>query len=140
MADYMGNSGKKQRNENNNATKSKLQKQDTVVGVVISVMFPKRRDTEMVKAIVKYDARRYDASVPPGTKIGDEVEILLHKGYVIHSSFRDDPLTALSRAGFPVNALNKKEHIASTLMIIGTPLFIGMLIVTLVANSGADTR
>ena len=48
----LGNSGKKQRNENNNATKSKLQKQDTVVGVVISVMFPKRRDTEMVKAIV----------------------------------------------------------------------------------------
>jgi membrane protein implicated in regulation of membrane protease activity len=90
----LGNSGKKQRNENNNATKSKLQKQDTVVGV----MFPKRRDTEMVKAIVKYEARRYDASVPPGTKIGDEVEILLHKGYVIHSSFLFSLVCSLLRS------------------------------------------
>ena len=131
----LGISGKKQSNEKANALKSKLQKQDPVVGVVAAVRFPEGRDTKMVGAIVEDDARRYNASVPPGTKVGDEVQILLHEGYAIHSSFRDDPLNALYSAGSPVRNKNKKESLTLPLMTVGTLFFPFILGATLLVNS-----
>ena len=85
----------------NDTLKSKLQKQDMVGGVVTSVEFSKTAEQKRLstRAMVEHDGGRYPASVPPETKIGDEIRILLHEGYAIHSSFRDDPLPHLHSAG-----------------------------------------
>ena len=123
-------SGRNQKKETINALKSQLQSQDPVTGVVLTLRSVRRLNTQtkMVGATVEYGAGRYYASVPPGTKVGDQVQILLHSEYAIHSSFRDDPLRALSVAGNLNPGGNKKvDVIAPMLMVFGTLSCAGLL-------------
>ena len=118
-------SGRNQKKETINALKSQLQSQDPVTGVVLTLRSVRRLNTQtkMVGATVEYGAGRYYASVPPGTKVGDQVQILLHSEYAIHSSFRDDPLHALSFAGNSDPGSNKRESLTPGFMFFGTLFF-----------------
>ena len=137
-------SGRKQKKETINALKSQLQTQDPVVGVVISLTFVRELNTQtkMVRARVEYGAEQYYASVPPGTKVGDQVQILLSApagtadpAYAIHSSFRDDPLHALSFAGNSNPGLNKRESLTPMFMFLGTLSFAACIcIIAAIAN------
>jgi hypothetical protein len=130
-------SGRKQKKETINALKSQLQTQDPVVGVVISLTFERELNTQtkMVRARVEYGAEQYYASVPPGTKVGDQVQILLHSAYAIHSSFRDDPLHALSFAGNSNPGSNKRESLTPMFMFLGTLSFAACIcIIAAIAN------
>lgn len=114
-------SGKKQ----NDTLKSKLQKQDLVGGVVSSVEFPETVGLR-TRAMVEHDGGRYRASVPPETKVGDEVRILLHEGYAVHSSFRDDPFPHLYFAGHR-NVRSDKESSGVVLLLFGATFAVGCL-------------